>query len=171
VYFDKAYYLSPDMAGSNAYNLLLEAIRASGKIAIAKITIRSTSRLAAVRVIGNCLCMETMHFPDEIRPISNVPNLPDHVIVEKKELQIAQMLIDQLSEPFDPSQYQDDYRAAVTKAIEQKLSGQSIDVVDVPEPRSNVLDLMAALQASLDQSGKGEQAKKGKKKKAKEIVS
>jgi DNA end-binding protein Ku len=171
VYFDKAYYLSPDMAGSNAYNLLLEAIRASGKIAIAKITIRSTSRLAAVRVIGNCLCMETMHFPDEIRPISNVPNLPEHVIVDKKELQIAQMLIDQLSEPFDPAQYQDDYRVAVTKAIEQKMSGKSVDVVDVPAPRANVLDLMAALQASLDQSGKADPPQKDKKKKAKISIS
>lgn len=171
VYFDKAYYLSPDMAGSNAYNLLLEAIRVSGKIGIAKVTIRSTSRLAAVRVIDNCLCMETMHYPDEIRPIKNVPNLPEYVIVDKKELQIAQMLIDQLSEPFNPDQYQDDYKEALTKAIEQKLSGKSVDVVDLPEPRANVLDLMSALQASLNQSGKKDSPKKVKKKKASESIS
>jgi len=170
VYFDKAYYLSPDMAGSNAYNLLLESIRTSGKIGIARVTIRSKSRLAAVRVIDNCLCMETMHSPDEIRAIKDVPNIPEHVIVDKKEMQIAQMLIDQLSEPFDPEQYKDEYRAVLSKAIEQKLSGQSVDVVDVPTPRANVLDLMAALQASLDAAQPPKTTDK-KKKKAKDNVS
>ncbi|MCA0754890.1 Ku protein [Paenibacillus sp. N4] len=167
VYF--AYYLSPDMAGSNAYSLLLESIRRSGKIGVARVTIRSKSRLAAIRVIDNCLCMETMHSPDEIRAVTNVPNIPEHVIVDKKELEIAQMLIDHLSKPFDPTQYKDDYRAALTQAIEQKLSGQSVDVVDVPAARSNVLDLMAALQASLEATG--DQKPKKSKKKAKGNVS
>lgn len=172
IYFDKPYYLSPDMAGSDAYNLLLEAIRKSGKIGIAKVSIRSKSKLAAVRVIDNCLCMETMHFPDEIRPVSNVPNIPEHVIVNKKELEIAQLLIEQLSEPFDPGQYQDDYRINLTKAIEQKIAGQSVDVLDVPAPRGNVLDLMAALQASLDSTNKsGPEPKKKKKEKLKGNVS
>lgn len=170
IYFEKAYYLSPDMAGSDAYNLLLEAIRQSGKIGIAKVSIRSKSRLAAVRVIDNCLCLETMHFPDEIRSISLVPNLPEHVIVDKKGLQIAQMLIDQLSEPFTPEQYQDDYRVSLTKAIERKIAGQSVDVVDVPAPRANVLDLMSALQASLDATTNNKSEPK-KKKKAKGHVS
>lgn len=169
IYFDKPYYLSPDMAGSDAYNLLLEAIRASGKIGIAKVSIRSKSRLAAVRVIDNILCMETIHFPDEIRAISNVPNRPEHVIVNKKELEIAQMLIKQLSEPFAPDQYKDDYGVAMKQAIEQKIAGRSIDVVDVPAPRTNVLDLMAALQASLDSAKVSDPPKK--KKKAKGNVS
>lgn len=171
VYFDKAYYLSPDMAGSNAYNLLLESIRQSGKIGIARVTIRSKSRLAAVRAVDNCLCMETMHSPDEVRAVKDVPNIPEHVVVDKKEMQIAQMLIDQLSEPFDPEQYKDEYRAALSKAIEQKLSGQSVDVVDVPSPRANVLDLMAALQASLDAATTPMTKPKPKKKKAKDNVS
>lgn len=169
VYFDRAYYLSPDMAGSNAYNLLLESIRSSGKIGVARVTIRSKSRLAAVRVIDNCLCMETMHSPDEIRPVRNVPNLPEHVIVDKKELEIAQMLINKLSEPFNPNEYQDDYRITLMKAIEQKLAGQSMDVVNVPSPRSNVLDLMAALQASLDSTVKSDEPDKKKKEGKKKI--
>ena len=73
IYFEKAYYLSPDMAGSGAYSLLLEAIRQTGKIGVAKISIRSKSSLAAVRVVENCLCLETMHFPDEIRSVEQVP--------------------------------------------------------------------------------------------------
>lgn len=152
IYFQKAYYLSPDMAGAGAYSLLLEAIKQSGKIGIAKISIRSKSSLAAIRFIDNCLCLETMFFPDEIRSISQVPNLPAQTVVNEKELAMAKTLVEQLSEKFDPSKYTDDYRIALTELIEQKIAGESIDIVTAPdtEGRSNVIDLMAALQASLD---------------------
>ncbi|MCA0753980.1 Ku protein [Paenibacillus sp. N4] len=152
IYFQKAYYLSPDMAGAGAYSLLLEAIKQSGKIGIAKISIRSKSSLAAIRFVDNCLCLETMFFPDEIRSISQVPNLPEQTVVNEKELAMAKTLVEQLSEKFDPSKYTDDYRIALTELIEQKIAGESIDIVTAPdtEGRSNVIDLMAALQASLD---------------------
>lgn len=151
LYFEKAYYLSPDMAGGGAYGLLLEAIRQTGKIGIAKISIRSKSRLAAIRVVDNCLCMETMHFPDEIRAISLVPNLPEQVTVNDKELEIAKLLIGQLSTAFEPGKYTDDYRTALLEAIEAKVSGEGIDVVTAPATETGkVIDLMAALQASLE---------------------
>ncbi|WP_338555733.1 Ku protein [Paenibacillus sp. KS-LC4] len=153
VYYQKAYYLSPDMAGAGAYSLLLEAIRQTGKIGIAKISIRSKSSLAAVRVVGSCLCLETMFFPDEIRAVSQVPNLPAQAAVNEKELDMAKMLIEQLSEPFDAAKYTDDYRIALTELIQQKIAGQSVDIVSAPAAasgRTNVIDLMAALQASLD---------------------
>lgn len=151
IYFEKPYYLSPDMAGSGAYGLLLEAIRQTGKIGIAKISIRSKSRLAAIRVVGNCLCLETMHFPDEIRSISLVPNLPEQVSVNDKELEIAKLLIGQLSAAFEPDKYTDDYRTALLEAIEAKVSGEGIDVVTAPvNETGKVIDLMAALQASLE---------------------
>ncbi|RIX51870.1 Ku protein [Paenibacillus nanensis] len=151
IYFEKAYYLSPDMAGSGAYGLLLEAIRQTGKIGIAKISIRSKSRLAAVRVVANCLCLETMHFPDEIRSISLVPNLPEQVTVNEKELEVAKLLIGQLSAAFEPDKYTDDYRTALLNAIEAKVSGEGIDVVTAPvNETGKVIDLMAALQASLE---------------------
>jgi DNA end-binding protein Ku len=151
IYFVKPYYLSPDMAGGSAYSLLVEAIKQTGKIGIANISIRSKSSLAAIRVVDNCLCLETMHFPDEIRPISNVPNLPEAVEVNDKELQVAKLLIEQLSEPFAPDKYTDDYRAALLDAIEHKISGESLDIVAAPsDTGSNVIDLMAALQASLE---------------------
>lgn len=74
----------------------------SGKIGIAKISIRSKSSLAAIRVLDECLAIETMFYPDEIRPVSQVPNLPENIQVNDKELGMAQMLIEQLSTPFEP---------------------------------------------------------------------
>ncbi|WP_372632911.1 Ku protein [Cohnella sp.] len=156
LYYQKAYYLSPDQAGSGAYNLLLEAMRQSGKIGIAKIAIRSKSSLAAIRPVDNCICMETMHYPDEIRPLQLVPNLPEQTNVNEKELTMAKMLIEQLSTPFEPGKYTDDYRIALQEAIQRKISGEGADIVTAPDvERTNVIDLMAALQASLEAAKPG----------------
>lgn len=152
LYFQKAYYLAPDLAGAGAYSLLLEAIKQTGKIGIAKISIRSKSSLAAIRAVNNCICMETMFYPDEIRSLSQVPNLPSQTDINEKELSLAKALVEQLSEKFELSKYTDDYRISLLDLIEQKITGESIDVVTAPaaEDRSNVIDLLAALQASLD---------------------
>ncbi|MFE5323561.1 Ku protein [Paenibacillus sp. NPDC056579] len=149
IYFQKTYYLAPNETGANAYNLLLEAMKQTGKIGIAKVSIRSKSSLAAIRVIENCIVMETIFYPDEIRSVEQVPNLPEQSNVNDKELTMAKMLIEQLSTPFEPEKYKDDYREAVLKAIEQKVSGKQVSIA--PEPnKTNVIDLMSALQASLD---------------------
>ncbi|CAM4497095.1 DNA end-binding protein Ku [Paenibacillus endophyticus] len=152
LYFQKAYYLTPDMTGAGAYTLLLEAIKQTGKIGIAKISIRSKSSLAAIRVVDNCICLETMYYPDEIRAISQVPNLPMQTVVNEKELGMAKALVEQLSEKFEPNKYTDEYRIALLELIEQKVAGESLDVVTAPSAKgkSNVIDLLAALQASLD---------------------
>lgn len=175
IYFQKTYYLSPGDTGAGAYNLLLESMRQTGKIGIAKVSIRSKSSLAAIRVIENCLAMETIFYPDEIRPISQVPNLPEQVKVNDRELDMAKMLIEQLSTPFDAEKYKDDYRGRMLEAIEQKVAGQEVQVA--PEQRrTNVIDLMAALQASLDATkpipaDTPAAPKKTRKTKAKETVS
>ncbi|CAM3640847.1 Ku protein [Cohnella lubricantis] len=162
VYYQKTYYLSPDQAGGGAYNLLLEAMRQSGRIGIAKIAIRSKSSLAAIRVVDNCICLETMFYPDEIRGIQGVPNLPDNVQVNERELDMAKLLIDQLTGPFEPEKYTDDYRVALLEAIERKVAGESTDVVTAPAAeRTNVIDLMAALQASLEATKPGAGAAAG----------
>lgn len=149
IYFQKTYYLAPNETGANAYNLLLEAMKQTGKIGIAKVSIRSKSSLAAVRVIENCIVMETIFYPDEIRAVDQVPNLPEQLNVNDKELTMAKMLIEQLTTPFEPEKYKDDYREAVLHAIEQKVSGQQVSIA--PEPhKTNVIDLMSALQASLE---------------------
>jgi len=152
IYYEKPYYLSPDMAGAGAYTLLMEAIKQTGKIGIAKINIRSKSNLAAIRVVDNCLCLETMHFPDEIRAINQVPNLPQSTDVNEKELEMAKTLVEHLSEKFEPTKYTDDYRIALYELIEQKIAGESLDIVDAPAAaaKTNVIDLMAALKASIE---------------------
>ncbi|WP_159884724.1 non-homologous end joining protein Ku [Paenibacillus puerhi] len=152
VYFHKTYYLSPNETGSGAYSLLLEAMRETGKIGIAKVSIRSKSSLAAIRIIDRCLAMETIFYPDEIRPVAQVPNLPEESKVNEKELDMAKLLISQLSTPFEPQKYTDTYREALLEAIDLKVSGQQVSVA--PEPhRANVIDLMSALQASLEAVG------------------
>ncbi|GGD94602.1 non-homologous end joining protein Ku [Paenibacillus nasutitermitis] len=149
IYFQKTYYLSPDQAGGNAYNLLLEAMRQSGRIGIANISIRSKSSLAAIRVIDDCLAMETIFYPDEIRSVSQVPGLPETVQVNEKELTMARMLIEQLTSAFEPEKYNDEYRARLMDLIQHKIAGEDVRVAP-EQQRTNVLDLMAALQASLE---------------------
>lgn len=149
IYFQKTYYLSPDQAGTNAYQLLMEAMHQSGKIGIAKIAIRSKSSLAAIRVMEGCLAVETIFYPDEIRPISQVPNLPEGVNINDKELTMAKLLIEQLSTPFEPEKYTDDYRDNLLQLIEKKVAGEEISLAPA-KPETNVIDLMAALQASIE---------------------
>lgn len=150
IYFQKTYYLSPDQAGGNAYNLLLQAMSQTGRIGIAKVSIRSKSSLAAIRVIDNCLAMETIFFPDEIRSISQVPGLPDTAVAaNEKELTMAKLLIEQLSTPFEPEKYTDDYRVNMLELINSKIAGEEFQIAPQHE-QTNVIDLMAALQASLE---------------------
>lgn len=184
IYFQKTYYLAPGETGSNAYSLLLTAMRESGKIGIAKVSIRSKSSIAAIRVVGPCIVMETMFYPDEIRPTAQVPNLPENPAVSEKELSMAKLLIEQLATPFEPENYTDDYRGKLLDTIEQKIAGEEVRIA--PEaPQPNVIDLMAALQASLEaakpaasrtaaKSGSGSAsaaAKAKSRKKTKETVS
>lgn len=149
IYFQKTYYLSPDQAGTNAYRLLMEAMRQSGKIGIAKISIRSKSSLAAIRVLENCLAIETIFYPDEVRPVTQVPGLPEAGIVSDKELEMAKLLISQLSTPFEPGKYTDDYRQRMLDLISHKISGEEFHIAPARQ-ESNVIDLMAALQASIE---------------------
>lgn len=182
IYFQKTYYLAPGETGSNAYSLLLTAMRESGKIGIAKVSIRSKSSIAAIRVVGPCIVMETMFYPDEIRPTAQVPNLPENPAVSDKELSMAKLLIEQLATPFEPGNYTDDYRGKLMDTIKSKIAGEEVRIA--PEaPQPNVIDLMAALQASLEavkpgasrpasKSGSASAAAKAKsRKKTKETVS
>jgi len=170
IYFDKSYYLSPQDTGGKAYHLLREAMNDSDKIGIAKITIRSKQSLAAVRVYKNLLVLETLFFPDEVREVDLVPGIPKEINLDDKELTMAKELIKNLSEPFNPEKYKDDYREALQNLIHQKIEGEEIEVA--PEaPQRNIIDLMQALQASIDETTpkKEEKPKKstrGRKKKS-----
>lgn len=155
IYFEKSYFLAPDTGGGKAYLLLRQALEDSGKIGVAKIIIRSKEQLAVVRVYGNTLLMETIHFPDEVRNAGDV-SIPEEQNVTKKELDTALMLIKQLTTTFDPEKYHDDYRTALMELIDEKRSGK--DTVESKDPqkpaKSNVTDLMSALQASVDKTKK-----------------
>ena len=154
IYFERSYFLSPDSGGGKAYALLREALTSSEKIGVAKITIRSKEQLAIVRVYGETLIMETIHFPDEVRSAGEVPNIPSEDKIVQKELDTALMLIEQLTANFEPEKYQDDYRTALLELIEQKKNGEltvSATEKEAVVP-SDMTDLMAALQASLDKT-------------------
>ncbi|MGG3943627.1 Ku protein [Peribacillus psychrosaccharolyticus] len=162
IYFNRSYYMSPNEGGSKAYSLLRQALETSGKVGLAKIIIRSKESLAVIRVLDQTLLMETIHYPDEVRQTEDVPNIPSAENVVKKELDTAIMLIDQLTTEFVPDKYHDEYRTALMELIESKKTGEK--VVSAKQPKqaaSNVTDLMAALQASIDRTKPaGKQTKK-----------
>ncbi|MEC2072751.1 non-homologous end joining protein Ku [Alkalihalophilus marmarensis] len=161
IYFEKSYFMAPDAGGAKAYSLLKEALNESGKIGIAKIMIRSKEQLAVVRVYKEGLIMETIHFPDEVRNIEDVPNLPEGQKIVKKELDTALLLVEQLTTTFDPEKYHDEYRSALMDLIEEKKTGKkTVTATDKKPKESNVTDLMSALQASIDKTKKKKPAAK-----------
>ncbi|MFS0689146.1 Ku protein [Sporosarcina sp. 179-K 8C2 HS] len=164
IYFEKSYFMAPDANGGKAYALLRKALKESGKIGVAKIIIRSKEQLAVVRVYKDALLMETIHFPDEVRNVQEVPNIPEEDTVVKKELDTALLLVDQLTTAFDPEKYTDEYRTALMELIEEKKAG-NVTVAKTEKQAispSNTTDLMAALQASLDKTKKKKPAPRKK---------
>lgn len=160
VYFDKTYYLAPQETGAKAYNLLRQAMNDTGKIAIARVTIRSKETLAALRVYKNALVMETLFYADEVRPTEQIPGLPAETRTNEKELDIAVKLIDNLTAKFEPEKYTNEYNTALTELIRKKVEGKEVRVA--PEaPKQNVIDLMEALKASLQETRKKKPAKSG----------
>ncbi|WP_152654557.1 Ku protein [Oceanobacillus sp. CFH 90083] len=153
VYFEKSYYLSPNDGGSKAYALLREALTDSGKIGIAKMMIRSKEQLAIIRVYKNAIVVETIHYPDEVRAVSDVPNVPDQEKIGQKELDTAKLLIDQLTTKFEPEKYKDDYRTALMELIEAKKNNEEVEIGrETKEKPDNVVSLMDALQESLNRA-------------------
>lgn len=165
IYFEKSYYLSPNEGGSKAYALLREALTDTGKIGIAKMMIRSKEQLAVIRVYKDSIVVETIHYPDEVRAVGDVPNVPSQESVGKKELDTAKMLIEQLTTEFEPEKYTDDYRTALMELIEAKKNNKEIEIGGEPKAKpDNVVNLMDALQESLDKA-KTEKSKTTKPKK------
>ena len=152
IYFDRSYYMSPSEGGGKAYSLLRKALLESQKVGLAKIIIRSKEQLAVIRVYENVLIMETIHYPDEVRKAGDVPSVPAEDKVTDRELDTAIMLIDQLTTDFTPEKYTDEYRSALLELIESKRNGQETVSSATKEVASNVTDLMAALQASIDRT-------------------
>ena len=155
IYFEKSYYLSPNTGGSKAYGLLRTALQETGKIGVAKMMIRSLEQLAVIRVYENTLLVETIHYPDEVRPAVDVPNIPAESEVTAKELETAKLLIDQLTTEFAPEKYTDDYRVALMALIEQKKNNEpTVNTKKAEKAPAQVTNLMDALQASIERAKK-----------------
>jgi len=149
MYYDRPYYLVPDKGGTKAYALLRNAMRETNKVGIARMVLRTKQYLAAIRPVGNALVIETMLFADEVVPPDEL-DLPDEEVeVTEREEKMARSLIDSLTTDFEPDKYKDEYRERVLKLIEQKASGQEIVREEATEEAPRVVDLMAALEASL----------------------
>jgi DNA end-binding protein Ku len=171
IYFDSPYYLGPADGAEKAYSLLAAAMKASGKVAIARFVFRNKEHLAAIRTSGGVLTLTTMRFADEVVPTSELEEvLPDTAPkVAKKEQQMAEQLIESLSTDFDPSAYTDEYREQLLGLIERKAEGKEIVASEGEEPQATKApDLMAALEQSIaavkDKGAKPKKAAAAKRK-------
>lgn len=149
IYFDKTYYLEPADGGEKAYTLLIEAMTATSKVAIAKVLIRSKQSLAALRVKDKVLIMETIFYPDEIRSPASLNLGVDKARLHENEIKMAVSLIDNLSTDFDPAKYEDEYRKALWEIIQSRIVGKEVVIPDPINEKGNVVDLMEALKASV----------------------
>ena len=150
IYFAKSYYLEPDKTATKPYVLLRDALEHADSVALVKVAIRTRETLATLRVRDGVLVLETMVWPDEVRT-PDFGFLDEDITVRPQELAMAESLIESMSADFDPGQYTDDYREALQKVIEAKVEGR--EVVEQPveeEETGSVVDLMAALRASVD---------------------
>ena len=151
VYFDKPYYLSAEKGGEKAYMLLTEAMRESGRAALARYAARGKQYLVMVRPTTERpggLVLQQLLYADEVRPLSEVP-LPDGEVREP-ELKLARQLIDQIaSETFEPTLYRDEVRERIQADIHRKQEGQDIATSEPEQQPARIIDLMEALKASL----------------------
>jgi DNA end-binding protein Ku len=153
IFYDHPYYLAPGQGAAKAYNLLREAMDRAGKVAIAKVVIRSKESLVAIRAAGPLLTMSTMLFHDEVVSPDAIDELPDDTKaakVTKREVEMAEQLIGSLTAEFDPTKYRDEYRDRVLDLIERKAEGEEIAIQAPTEEPAKVPDLMAALEASIN---------------------
>jgi DNA end-binding protein Ku len=173
IYFDNSYYLTPATGAEKAYVLLVQAMEAAGKAAIARFVMRQKEYVGALRPRDGVLALSTMVFHDEVVSPDSLEERPDDDIeATDRELKMARQLIESLSEDWEPDKYEDSYRERVLELIEKKAAGEEIAVQPQAEAPEEVPDLMAALEASIsaakgeddDGGGNGASASKSKSK-------
>ncbi len=159
VYFDKPYYLEPQKGGERAYALMRDALAQSKKVGIAKVVLKSREHLAAVKTVGDMMTLQTMRFAHEIVGTGEL-NLPKKADISKKEMDLANMLIDSMSDKFDPMKYKDEYHDKVLEIIQMKVAGVSPQVPAAKGPGpAKVVDLMEVLKQSLNETKKARPAR------------
>ncbi|MGH2529224.1 MAG: Ku protein [Actinomycetota bacterium] len=147
VLYKKSYYLVPDETGAKAYALLRKALSEENRVGIAKVSFRDKEHLAALRFKDDVFVLETMYWPDEIRAAEFDTVRADEK-VRAQEVEMAKSLIDNLTEPWNPDAYRDEYRDALVEIVEKKVAGEEIEVAPEAAP-AKVVDLMEALKASV----------------------
>lgn len=150
IYFDRPYYLLPGEGAARSYALLVRAMEESGRVGIGKFVMRQKEYLAALRPLDGALCVEIMHFADEVVLVDDLEGVPGKQKIDDKQLKMAHQLIDALSDEFDPTKYHDEYREQLEEMLKKKAEGE--EIVAPPEvelePTSSK-DLLAALEESL----------------------
>ena len=153
IYYERTYWLAPDgAAAKQAYQLLLSAMEAKERVAIGTVVIRNTQYLTAVRPLDGVLAMSTMRFADEVVPRADVDGLPSRRSKpEPKAMKMANMLVDSLASEWDPKRYHDTYTEELRKRITARGSGKKVaEEEEASAPKAEVLDLMAALERSVE---------------------
>jgi DNA end-binding protein Ku len=162
VYFEQPYFLVPDKNAEKAYRLLAEVMQEQGKVAIGRFVMRSKEALVAIRAVDGVLVLETMRYADEVlAPDRDQSFLEDAAEPTEREMEMARQLVNSLATTFDPEKYHDEYREELLGLIEKKASGEEIVAPEAPEEPAKVLDLMAALEASLARTGAKAPAARG----------
>jgi len=152
LYFEQPYYLVPDARGAKPYQLLVDAMTELNKVAIGRIIVRSKERLVAIRTVDGVLCIETLRYADEVLPRADLVPAADGELTER-EKQMARQLVESLAvDTFEPEKFHDEYREQVLDLIARKSEGEEIIAEPVVEPPAKVLDLVAALEASLEKA-------------------
>ncbi|MFM9450351.1 Ku protein [Streptomyces europaeiscabiei] len=154
VFFDKTYYLAPKgKEYAKVYALLHRALAQANKVGIATVVMRNREYLVAVKAEGDVLAMHTMHWADEVRdPHREIGSLPEETQVADKELQTAVQLVEALSIDWNPEEYHDTYQEKMLQLVEAKRTGQTVEKGEPPPRSTNVIDLMGALEASVERA-------------------
>jgi DNA end-binding protein Ku len=153
IYFETPYYVMVDEKSAKPYKLLVDAMTELGKVAIGRVVIRAKERLVAIRPVNGMLCVETMRYSDEVVNPDTL-GLPDESEVElsEREVAMARQLVETLSADFDAGKYRDEYREELLALIDKKAAGEVIETAAPVQAPAPVIDLMAALEASLQRA-------------------
>jgi len=152
LYFEQPYYLVPDKRGEKPYALLVDAMTSLNKVAIGRVVMRTKERLVAIRPLDGALCVETMRYADEVVPVRDLVPDTDAKLSEKEKTMARQLVESLASEAFEPEKYRDQYREQLLDLIKRKESGAEITAEPTTEAPAKVLDLVAALEASIAKS-------------------
>jgi DNA end-binding protein Ku len=164
VFLDKPYYLGPDKGGDRAYRLLAQAMRSTGLSALGRYAARGKQYLILLSPVKNGIIMEQLHYAHEVRSMDEVPIPAGEV--KDQELKLAVNLIEQLkSDQFRPEHYKDNVRERVLELIDRKIQGEDITEAVEEAPKTQIIDLMEALKASLSKSPKAEEDKDAEERK------